>query len=60
MATILSSHTSEKSSLEDGCHEIMADNISSILIIQAFLNDLVCDLNLRKESAELLGQVTTQ
>ena len=49
------SSTSEESSLEDDCYEPLADNKSPILITQAFLNDLVCDLNLPKESAELLG-----
>ena len=49
------SSTSEESSLEDDCYEALADNKSAILIIQAFLNDLVRDLNLPKESAELLG-----
>ena len=49
------SSTSEESFLEDNCYEPLADNKSPILITQAFLNDLVRDLNLPKESAELLG-----
>ena len=49
------SSTSEESFLEDDCYEPLADNKSPILITQAFLNDLVRDLNLPKESAELLG-----
>ena len=48
------SSTSEGSSLEDDCCNPLADK-SPILITQAFLNDLVRDLNLPKESAELLG-----
>ena len=48
------SSTSEGSSLEDDCYNPLADQ-SPILITQAFLNDLVRDLNLPKESAELLG-----
>ena len=46
--------TSEASSLEDDCYNPLADK-SPILITRAFLNDLVRDLNLPKESAELLG-----
>ena len=56
------SSTSEESFLEDDCYEPLADNKSPILITQAFLNDLVRDLNLPKESAEFLGcrlQTTT-
>ena len=49
----LVSSTSEASSLEDNCYNPLADK-SPILITQAFLNDLVRDLNLPKESAELL------
>ena len=49
------SSTSEESSLEDDCYEPLADYRSPILITQAFLNDLVRDLNLPKESKELLG-----
>ena len=49
------SSITEESSLEDDCYETLADYSSSILITQAFLNDLVRDLNLPKESAELLG-----
>ena len=49
------SSPSEKSFLEDDCYEPLADNKSPILITQAFLNDLVCDLNLPIRSAELLG-----
>ena len=48
------SSTSEESSLEDDCYKPLADK-SPIVITQAFLNDLVRDLNLPKESAELLG-----
>ena len=48
------SSTSEESSLEDDCYNPLADK-SPILITQAFLNDLVRDLNLPKESAEVLG-----
>ena len=48
------SSTKEESSLEDDCCEPLADYRSPILITQAFLNDLVRDLNLPKESAELL------
>ena len=48
------SSTSEGSSLEDDCYNPLADK-SPILITQAFLNDLVRDLNLPKESGELLG-----
>ena len=48
------SSTSEGSSLEDDCYNPLADQ-SPILITPAFLNDLVRDLNLPKESAELLG-----
>ena len=47
--------TTEESSLEDDCYEPLADYRSPILITQAFLNDLVRDLNLPKESAKLLG-----
>ena len=46
--------TSEGSSLEDDCYNPLTDK-SPILITQAFLNGLVCDLNLPKESEELLG-----
>ena len=49
------SSSTEKSSLEDDCYEPLADYRSPTLITQAFLNDLVRDLNLPKESAELLG-----
>ena len=49
------SSTSEESSLEDDCYEPLANNKSLILITQTFLNDLVRDLNLLKESAGLLG-----
>ena len=49
------SSTTEESSLEDDCYESLADTKPPILIIQAFLNDLVRDLNLSTESAELLG-----
>ena len=49
------SSTTEESSLEGDCYEPFADYRSPILITQAFLNDLVRDLNLPKESAELLG-----
>ena len=49
------SSTSEESFLENDCYEPLADNKSLILMTQAFLNDLVRDLNLPKESAELLG-----
>ena len=49
------SSTTEESFLEDDCYEPLADYRSPILITQAFLNDLVRDLNLPKESAELLG-----
>ena len=49
------SNTLEESSLKDDCYEPLADNKSPILIIKAFLNDLVRDLNLPKESAEILG-----
>ena len=49
------SSTTEESSLEDDCYEPLADYRSPILITQAFLNDLVRDLNRPKESAELLG-----
>ena len=48
------SSTSEGSSLEDDCYNPLADQ-SPILITQAFLIDLVHDLNLPRESAELLG-----
>ena len=48
------SSTTEESSLEEDCYEPIADYRSPILITQAFLNDLVRDLNLPKESAELL------
>ena len=48
------SSTTEESSLEDNCYEPLADYTSPILITQAFLNDLVRDLNLPKKSAELL------
>ena len=51
----LASSTSKKSFLEDDCYKPLADNKSPILITQAFLNDLVCDLNLPKESAGHLG-----
>ena len=47
------SSTSEESSLEDDCYEPLPDTKSSILVTQAFLNDLVRDLNLPKDSAEL-------
>ena len=46
--------TSEGSSFEDDCYNSSAEK-SPVLITQAFLNDLVRDLNLPKESAELLG-----
>ena len=49
------SSTTEKSSLEDYGYEPLADYRSPILITQAFLNDLILDLNLPKESAKLLG-----
>ena len=49
------SSTSEESFLEDDCYEPLADNKSPILITQAFLNDLVRDLNLPKESQNFLG-----
>ena len=49
------SSTTERSSLEDDGYEPLADYRSPILITQAFLNDLIRDLNLPKESAELLG-----
>ena len=49
------SSTTEESSLEDGCYEPLADCRPPILIKQAFLNDLVRDLSLPKEFAELLG-----
>ena len=49
------SSTTEESSLEDDCCEPLADCKLPILITQAFLNDLVRDLNFLKESAELLG-----
>ena len=49
------SSTSEESSLEDDCYVPLPDTKSSILVTQAFLNDLVRDLNLPKDSAELLG-----
>ena len=48
------SSTSVGSSLEGDCYNSLADK-SPKLITQAFLNDLVRDLNLPKESAELLG-----
>ena len=51
----LESSTTEESFLEVDCYEPLADYRSPILITQAFLNDLVRDLNLLKESAELLG-----
>ena len=47
--------TTEKSSLEDDCYEPLADYRTPILITQAFLNDLVRDLNPPKKFAELLG-----
>ena len=49
------SSTSKESFLEDDCYEPLADNKSPILITQAFINDLVRDLNLPKESAELFS-----
>ena len=48
------SSTSEGSSFEDNCYNPLADK-SPILITPPFLNDSVRDLNLPKESAELLG-----
>ena len=42
------SSTTEQNSLEDDCYEPLADYRSPILITQAFLNDLVRDLNLPK------------
>ena len=47
------SSISEASSLEDDCYNSLADK-SSILIAKAFLNVLVSDQSLPKESAELL------
>ena len=49
------SSTSEESSIEDDCYEPLPDTKSPILVTQAFLNDLVRDFNLPKDSAELLG-----
>ena len=49
------SSTTEESSLKDDCYNKLADNKSPILITKTFLNDLVRDLNLPKESVELLG-----
>ena len=39
------SSTTEESFLEDDCYEPLADNKPPVLITQAFLNDLVHDLN---------------
>ena len=49
------SSTSEESSSEDDCCKPLADNKPPVLITQTFLNDVVRDLNLPKESAKLLG-----
>ena len=49
------SSTLEESSLEDDCYEPLTDNKSLILITQAFLNDLVRDLNLQKNLQNFLG-----
>ena len=46
------SSSSEATSLEDDCYKHLAEKYP-ILISQAFVNDLVRDLNLPKESAEL-------
>ena len=54
------SSASEESFLKDDCYKLLADYKSPILIAQTFLNDLVRDLNLSKESAESsAAQVTT-
>ena len=49
------SSTSEDSSLEENCYEPLADNKSQILITQAFLNDLIRDLNCQKNLQKFLG-----
>ena len=49
------SSTSEESSLDDDCYKPLADNKSPISITQTFFNNLVREMNLPKESAELLG-----
>ena len=49
------SSTSEESSLQDDCYDPLPDTKSPILVTQAFLKDLIRDLNQPKDSAKLLG-----